>query len=162
MKRIIFIVLTFFVFLSCVSDERILNNMINTISESEIEAVYLLDPWDDSDDNNYINGFNFIDCKTNIDSVIENNIMNELINKDNYSIEEYNIVSYKAFLPDVLIKLKNEMCIYIILEEKDNFVCVHKLESLPFIFKVNKELINNLYKLFPKDEYLTQLYNETN
>lgn len=162
MKRIIFIVLSFFVFLSCVSDERILNNMINNISESEIETVYLLDPWDDSDDNNYINGFNFIDCKTNIDSVIENNIMNELINKDNYSIEEYNIVSYKAFLPDILIKLKNEMYIYIILEEKDNFVCVHKLESLPFIFKVNKELINNLYKLFPKDEYLTQLYNETN
>jgi hypothetical protein len=136
--------------------------MINTISESEIEAVYLLDPWDDSDDNNYINGFNFIDCKTNIDSVIENNIMNELINKDNYSIEESNIVSYKAFLPDVLIKLKNEICIYIILEEKDNFVFVHKLESLSFTFKVNKELINNLYKLFPEDEYLTQLYNETN
>lgn len=162
MKRIIFIVLSLFAFLSCLSDERILNNMINTISKSEIEAIYLLDPWDDSDDNNYINGFNFIDCKTNIDSVIENNIMNELINKDNYSSEECNIVSYKAFLPDVLIKLKNGICIYIILEEKDNFVCVHKLESVSFIFKVNKELINNLYKLFPKDEYLTQLYNETN
>lgn len=135
--------------------------VMSIIQNGSLESVYLVDALSDAIENTDGVGYKVIEKLVLFDPAVQERLKRELISTDSFHLDSDDVASFSAFLPDVILFIKDNqdtVRIDIAFESHDIVFSVGKSELSYIINEGSKSgLLDIIASLFPANVYLKSL-----